>query len=81
MSSAPSTIRNENAIDLQSSMTAARRAIALPVRFVGFWAAVSLPFLYLPLLADGLPGAELPAFVTLLVIHVAALVVGHDHRR
>lgn len=81
MASAPSTIRGENAIDLGSVVTATRRAIAPPIQFLGFWAAVSLPFLYLPLLSDGLLETELTVFVGLLVLHVTALVVGHGYRR
>ncbi|WP_458210666.1 hypothetical protein [Haladaptatus sp. NG-SE-30] len=81
MASTPSTLRNENAIDFQFAATMARRVIAPPVQFLGFWAAVSIPFLYLPLLPGGLPGTELTVFVSLLAFHVAALVIGHGYRR
>jgi hypothetical protein len=52
-----------------------------PVRFVGFWAAVALPFLYVPLLFDGIDGGRVLVFLGLLVANAVALVVGHDYRR
>jgi hypothetical protein len=51
-----------------------------PVRFVGFWSAVALPFLHVPLLLTGLDGAaETGAFLALFALNVVALVVGHGH--
>ncbi|SDM48420.1 hypothetical protein SAMN04487949_1817 [Halogranum gelatinilyticum] len=58
-----------------------RKMLAAPIRFVGFWAAVSLPFLYLPLLAGGLESSELSVFAGLLLLNLVAFVVGHEHRR
>jgi hypothetical protein len=54
--------------------------LAAPIRFVAFWIAVALPFLYLPLVAGGLNGGEPTAFLGLLATNVVALVVGHGHR-
>jgi hypothetical protein len=51
-----------------------------PVRFLGFWSAVALPFLHIPLLLTGLDGsAETGAFLALFALNVVALVVGHGH--
>lgn len=55
--------------------------VAQPLRFVAFWAAVGLPFLYLPLLYGGLSGDRLFVFAGLIVANVVALRLGHDHRR
>ena len=55
--------------------------VAAPLRFVAFWLAVALPFLYVPLLAAGLDGARPTVFVGLLVVNAVALVLGHDHGR
>ena len=55
--------------------------VAAPFRFVGFWLAVALPFLYLPLLYDGLTGDQGVVFVVLVALNVVALVVGHGYRR
>jgi hypothetical protein len=57
------------------------RLVAAPLRFVGFWAAVALPFLYVPLLLGGLQGPETLAFGLLLAANALALVVGHGHRQ
>ncbi|WP_380678032.1 hypothetical protein [Salinigranum sp. GCM10025319] len=57
------------------------RLVAAPLRFVGFWAAVALPFLYLPLLLGGLEGGETFVFGLLLALNALALVVGHGHRQ
>jgi hypothetical protein len=55
------------------------RLVAAPLRFVGFWAAVALPFLYVPLLLGGLQGSEAFAFGFLMALNALALVVGHGH--
>lgn len=55
------------------------RLVAAPLRFVGFWAAVALPFLYVPLLLGGLQGSETLAFGLLLAANALALVIGHGH--
>lgn len=53
-----------------------------PVRIVAFWVAVTLPFLYLPLLVTGLNDtATTTAFLALLAVNAVALLVGHPHRR
>lgn len=53
-----------------------------PVRFLGFWAAIALPFLYVPLLFDGIDsGSRAVVFLGLLALNAVALVVGHNHRR
>ncbi|MDQ2054737.1 hypothetical protein [Halobellus sp. H-GB7] len=62
-----------------ASLQAPIKFLAAPVRFVSFWAAVALPFLYLPLLAGGLEGSEPNAFVALLAVNAVALVVGHSY--
>lgn len=55
--------------------------VAAPLRFVGFWLAVALPFLYLPLLLGGLSGGQTQVFVGLLGLNVLALLVGHSYGR
>ncbi len=55
--------------------------VAAPLRFVAFWAAVALPFLYVPLLVGGLEGQQLAVFVGLLATNAAALVLGHEYGR
>lgn len=50
-----------------------------PLRAAAFYAAILLPFLYLPLLAGGLSSSALAVFVGLLLANAAALVLGHGH--
>jgi len=53
-----------------------------PVRALGFWLAVALPFAYLPMLAGGIgTEAEFVTFAALVAANAVALLVGHDHRR
>lgn len=52
-----------------------------PIVALGFWTAVVLPFLYLPLLADGFTGNDPLAFAGLLALNLVALVAGHGYRR
>lgn len=76
----------EDAADSDASSLAfglpSQDAVRSSVEAVAFWSAVALPFLYVPLLATGIPSqAEQTAFVALLVLNVLALVVGHGHKR
>lgn len=49
---------------------------------VGFWAAVGLPLLYLPLLSNGIAnGQELAGIMGLLLLHFVAIVVGHRYNQ
>jgi hypothetical protein len=52
-----------------------------PVRFVGFWVAVLLPFAYVPLLFTGLEGATLTAFLALIAAHIVSLVLGNQYKQ
>ncbi|WP_435099832.1 hypothetical protein [Halarchaeum sp. P4] len=51
-----------------------------PVEALGFWSAVVLPFLYVPLVLSGLQttGTQY-AFALLVALHVVALVVGREY--
>lgn len=58
----------------------ARSHVLGPLRQVGFWSAIALPFLYVPLVATGLEStAELWVFLALLAANVCAVGVGHSH--
>lgn len=63
------------------SLQRGRELLVAPARFIGFWVAVSLPFLYVPLLTGGLSANELYVFLGLLLLNVVAFVVGHEHRQ
>lgn len=82
MSSASTTSSDQSLLDSQSEFgTTAYRVAIAPIKFIGFWAAVALPFLYVPLLFVGLGGGRGVVFLGLLAANVVALVAGHGHRR
>ena len=84
MSNSPSTATDDlpRPADLRDALPLSDLGVvAAPLRFVAFWTAVALPFLYLPLLVGGLGGGQTTAFVSLLLLNVAALVLGHDYGR
>jgi len=51
-----------------------------PLTGAAFWAAIALPFLYLPLLASGLDStATQTAFLVLVALNVVTLLLGHSY--
>jgi hypothetical protein len=57
-------------------------SLAGVVRRVGFWVAVVLPFLHLPLLFSGIDtSGEVVVYLSLLAVNVLALVLGHTSDR
>ena len=77
----PSTLTEERTTALLEVAERAAGTLRGPVRALGFWSAITLPFASLYLLSGGLTGDELGPLVALLVANALALVVGHDHRR
>lgn len=57
------------------------RLLELPVRFVGFWTAVVLPFVLVGLLASGVVQQSPLLLGGLLTANVAGLVLGRDYKR
>lgn len=58
-----------------------RTVLGYPVRAIGFWAAVLLPFVLLTLVATGI-AQQSPLLLTgLVTANVAALVVGKDYKQ
>ena len=56
--------------------------LATTIRAAGFWAAIGMSILYVPLLATGLTSSlDGLLFLGLVVGHSLALYVGHSHRR
>lgn len=56
------------------------RSLKDPVQFGSFWLAIALPFVHLPLLAQGLDSQLVSiAFFTLLALNVVALYIGHGY--
>lgn len=70
------------ALPNQDWLTNVQQTLSWLVRATGFWLAVVLPFLYLPLLLRGFGGrGELLAFAGLVVLNAVALFVGHEYRQ
>ncbi|THE65241.1 hypothetical protein D8Y22_08515 [Salinadaptatus halalkaliphilus] len=58
------------------------RSLKGPAQFLSFWIAIALPFVHLPLLAQGLGDPTVTAtFLALLGINVLALYAGHGHNQ
>lgn len=78
--SLPSTPSALNADRLASSLAgilSGYEALFRPIEAAGFWAAVAMPFVYIPLLLAGVDnGSEQIALAALVALHVVALVVG-----
>ncbi|PCR92545.1 hypothetical protein [Natrinema ejinorense] len=83
----PSTVSNESIAPsdpeaklLREYSDRIRRSLKGPAQFLSFWIAIALPFIHLPLLAQGLgdPTVTL-TFVVLLAINVLALYAGHGY--
>jgi len=50
-----------------------------PVQFVGFWTAVLLPFVTLPMVATGAAGEHIVPFAALLAANLVAVVLGRGY--
>jgi hypothetical protein len=74
----PSTL--DGLADWTARKDAGRKLLA-PVRCLGFWSAVVLPLVLVPMMASGLAGESLPLFAALLVANLAGVVLGRDYNR
>lgn len=87
MSNAPSTLdprpvtgtAREPTTDFPTLVRAVGKTLHRQFQFAGFWSAILLPVIYVPMLVSGAVAARPSAFVTLLAVHAAALVAGHDY--
>jgi hypothetical protein len=53
----------------------------LPVKFIGFWTAVFVPFVLLALIASGAVLQAPQLFAALLGANLVGLVVGRDYKQ
>lgn len=59
-----------------------KQIVQKPLTVLGFWSAIALPALYLPLLFTGINSLEgLGLFLGLFGLHVVSLILGQSHRR
>jgi hypothetical protein len=88
MSNAPSTFDGPLADErpderLADALNVARSALdtaTKPFQFAGFWSAVLLPLVYVPMLLGGFAGEQGATFSLLLAVHALALAAGHGYR-
>lgn len=70
-----------SADDVSLDLSRIGQMLLAPLELLGFWSAIALPALYLPLLVTGLDGtSELLSFLALLGLHLVALVIGRSYR-
>ena len=58
-----------------------RRMLEAPLRFVGFWTAVFVPFVLLGLIVSGTALQSPQLLTVLLCVNLFGLVVGKDYKR
>lgn len=56
------------------------RIAVAPVQFVGFWSAVVLPLVLVPMLLTGFASSSPIPFAAILIANVLAAVAGRNHR-
>lgn len=76
----PTDVGADRPITPSSLVAPIGEALSGPVEFAGFWLAVALPFVYVPVLVGKLAGGKPSAFALLLALHAVSLVVGHGYR-
>jgi hypothetical protein len=88
MSNAPSALDapfaderpDERLADALGFARSALDTAAKPFQFVGFWSAVLLPSVYVPILLGGFAAEQSTTFGLLLAVHALALAAGHGYR-
>jgi len=65
----------------QRVLSHGQRALHDTVRWIGFWAAILLPVVYLPVLAVGIGPQPGTVGLSLLGCHLLALFAGHDYNQ
>lgn len=58
-----------------------RRILELPLRFVGFWTAICVPFVLLGMFASGVAQDSPELLAALLAVNFVGLVVGRNYKR
>ena len=80
------SLHNQPAEDPDSTRSAVRlrtlsQRVVQPLQFVGFWIAIALPFLHVPLLMTGLSTVEQTlAFIGLVAANLFAIALGHSYQ-
>lgn len=78
MSTSPSTLPVSDVATPFDSLAGALTGV---VTFLAFWVGTLLPLTYVPLLAGGMLTTRPTLFGILVVVNVAAMVLGHGYKR
>jgi len=82
MTGSPSTVGRSPPAKAESSPQASHGlSLTQPVRWLGFWAAIILPAVYLPVLSLGIGTHTGAVFLGLLGCQLLALLAGHQYKR
>jgi len=84
MTGSPSTVGRSPPADAESPAQTAHEArlpLTRPIRWLGFWAAIVLPAVYLPVLSLGIGTHTGAVFLGLLGCQLLALLAGHHYKR
>jgi len=84
MTGSPSTVGRSSPAEAESPPQAAhqsRLSLTRPIRWLGFWAAIVLPAVYLPVLSFGIGTHTGAVFLGLLGCQLLALLAGHHYKR
>ena len=84
MTGSPPTVGRSSPAEAESpSQVSLRKGLPLtqPIRWLGFWAAIVLPAVYLPVLAIGIGAHTGAVFLGLLGCQLLALLAGHQYKR
>lgn len=75
------THRGEALTTLVTTLARVARGFLRPVQFLAFWIGTLLPFTYVPVLASGTFSVRPLGFAALVVVNLAAMVLGHSYKR
>jgi len=82
MTGSPSTVGRSPPAEAESPPQAAHGlSLTQPIRWLGFWAAIVLPAVYLPVLSLGIGTHTGAVFLGLLGCQLLALLAGHQYKR
>ena len=82
MTGFPSTVGRSSPAEAESPPQASHSlSLTQPIRWLGFWAAIVLPAVYLPVLSLGIGTHTGAVFLGLLGCQLLALLAGHQYKR
>ena len=81
MTGFPSTVGRSSPAEAEPPQAAHSLSLTQSIRWLGFWAAIVLPAVYLPVLSLGIGTHTGAVFLGLLGCQLLALLAGHQYKR